>query len=313
MMKKRPFIIDCDTGTDDAIALIAAFGCEEICVRAITSVNGNAREEDTSRNNRNLMAHLGIQVEVAHGAGLPFFPRGIYYSSTHGSTGLGNVDLRDAEEYPFSKDMAPEVIRRIAEEENGELELLVIGPMTNIAIAMNMYPQLRKQVKHIWFMGGAVSGGNVTTTAEFNMWVDPVSAQIVIASGIPMTMVGLDVTEKAVLNREDEQEIRAFGHKGARVTADLLDYMLRRCKNGGEDALMHDALALTAAVCPECLVCKKYFVDVDCVSPYTAGHTAVDIHGKFGKEPNVQVAVELNLERFKDWLKSSIKNCRCDK
>lgn len=310
-MAKRPFIIDCDTGTDDAIALIAAFGCDEIEVRAITSVNGNAREIDTSRNNRNLMAHLGIDVEVAHGARLPLFQRGIYYSATHGVTGLGNVELRDAEEYPFSKDMAPEVIRRIAEEEQGELELLVVGPMTNIAIALSLYPQLREQIKHIWFMGGAIHGGNVTTTAEFNIWVDPVAARLVIASGIPMTMIGLDVTEKAAMKREDEQEIRSYGSKGAVAAADLLDYMFARCADGGEDALMHDALALGAAVCPECLVFEKYYVDVECASPYTAGHTIVDVKGRTGNEPNVEVAVDLNVEAFRKWLCKSIKNCKC--
>lgn len=310
-MKKRPFIIDCDTGTDDAIALIAAFGCDEITVKAITSVNGNARETDTSRNNRNLMAHLGIDVEVAHGAKMPLFQRGIYYSSTHGKTGLGNVELREAEEYPFSKDMAPEVIRRIAEEEHGELELLVVGPMTNIAIAFSLYPQLKDQIKHIWFMGGAIHGGNVTTTAEFNIWVDPVAAQLVIASGVPMTMVGLDVTEKAILNREDEALIRGAGNKGAIVAADLLEYMFARCKDGGEDAMMHDALALAAAVCPECLVFEKYFVDVDASGVYTAGHTAVDVHKRTGKEPNVQVAVELDLDRFRTWIRNCVKNCKC--
>lgn len=311
IMKKRPFIIDCDTGTDDAIAIIAAFGCEEIDVRAITSVNGNAREKDTSRNNRNLAAHFGWDVEVAHGARLPFFQRGVYYSSTHGATGLGNLELRDAEEYPFSKDMAPEVIRRIAEEANGELELLVIGPMTNIAIALSLYPELKEQIKHIWFMGGAAYGGNVSTTAEFNIWVDPVSAQIVLASGIPMHMIGLDVTEKAIMSREDEQEIRGYGHKAAIVAADLLEYMFARCKDGGEDAMMHDALALAAAVCPECLVFEKHFVDVDCAGIYTAGHTAVDVKDRSGKEPNVEVAMDIRLDVFRNWLKNSVKNCKC--
>ena len=221
-MNKRPFIIDCDTGTDDAIAVIAALGCEAICVKAITSVNGNVRERDTSRNNRNLMAHLGIQMEVAHGASSPLHPRGEYYDDTHGSTGLGNVVLREAEEYPYSKDMAPEVIRRIAEEENGELELLVVGPMTNIAIALIMYPVLKEQIKHIWFMGGSIWGGNITTSAEFNIWVDPVAAQIVIGSGIPMTMVGLDVTEQAAMKKEDADELRAVGTKGAVFVADIL-------------------------------------------------------------------------------------------
>ena len=114
-MTQRPFIIDCDTGTDDAIALMAAFGCPEINVRAITSVNGNVPEEYTSANNLNLTEYLGIDVEVARGATLPFYPRGDYYGPTHGKTGLGDVIIPDACRTSFSKDMAPEVIRRIAE------------------------------------------------------------------------------------------------------------------------------------------------------------------------------------------------------
>ena len=307
---KRPFIIDCDTGTDDAIALMAAFGCPEINVRAITSVNGNVKEEYTSANNLNLTEYVGIDVEVARGATLPFYPRGDYYGPTHGKTGLGDVVIPDAKETSFSRDMAPEVIRRIAEEENGELELLVIGPMTNIAIAISLYPQLKQQIKHIWFMGGAVAGGNVSSTAEFNIWVDPTSAKMVTESGIPMTMVGLDVTTKAVLGREDEQELRAFGSKASVLSADILEYMFKRCKDGGEDALMHDALALAAAVIPECLTCKEAFLDVECRGEYTAGHTVTDIVGRsLGKAPNASVAVELHLDVFRKWLLECIKRC----
>jgi len=309
-MKKRPFVIDCDTGTDDAIALIAALGCEEISVRAVTSVNGNSRERDTSRNNRNLMAHIGVDMEVTHGARHPFYPRGEYYTPTHGVTGFGDVELPEAEDYPFSKDMAPEAIRRIAGEENGELELLVLGPMTNIAIAINLYPELKTQIKHIWFMGGAIYGGNMTTSAEFNIWVDPIATRVVFDSGIPMTMIGLDVTEEAVMLPEDEQEMRKSGRKGAVVAADLLEYMFRRNQSGGEGALMHDALALAAAVCPECMTFERYFVDVDWVSLYTAGHTMVDVKRRSGREANMDVAVTLKPEVFRKWLTESILKCK---
>ena len=233
-MEKRPFIIDCDTGTDDAIAILAALGSDAIRVRALTSVNGNVNENFTSRNNRDLVGYLGVDVEVARGAKIPFYPRAGYYDATHGSEGLGDVTLPSAENVPFTKETAPELIRRIAEEEEGRLELLVVGPMTNIAIALSMYPELKEKIRHIWFMGGAALGGNMTPTAEFNIWVDPVAAKLVIASGIPMTMVGLDVTLKAALNREDEQEIRSFGNKGAVLAADILDYMIRRYAGGGE-------------------------------------------------------------------------------
>ncbi len=310
-MGKREFIIDCDTGTDDAIALIAAVYNKDINVRAITSVNGNVKHEYTSRNNLALMEYLDIDyIEVAKGAEAPLFERGNYYGPTHGVSGLGNIELPEAKRLGFSELGAVELILREAEKCEGELELLVIGPMTNIAIALTLYPQLKKLIKHIWIMGGAIKGGNVTTACEFNIWVDPVAARTVLKSGIPMTMVGLDVTERAALNSEDSKRLREMGTKASILVADIVDYMLERYKNGGEDALMHDALALAAALCPDCLKFNKYFADVECEGKYTAGHTSVDVGGKSGKEPNVSFAEEIDLPLFKEWLIDSIAGSR---
>lgn len=132
-MKKRPFIIDCDTGTDDAIAIIAALAGEEAEVLAVTSVNGNVEHRYTSANNLNLLEYLGVSgVEVAKGAAVPLYPRGNYYGSTHGVKGMGSIELPPAKCLAFSKDLAHEVICREAKRQGGELELLVIGPMTNL-------------------------------------------------------------------------------------------------------------------------------------------------------------------------------------
>ncbi|GLC81512.1 nucleoside hydrolase [Lacrimispora brassicae] len=309
-MAKRTFIIDCDTGTDDAIAIIAALYSPEVELAAITSVNGNVSHQHTSQNNLNLMEYLGADVMVARGAGKSLFLRPPYYGNTHGRTGLGDIVLPIAATSDFARENAIEVIRRKADELNGELELLVIGPMTNIAIALSLYPDIAEKIKHIWFMGGAVKGGNVSTTAEFNIWVDPVAAKLVLAAGIPCTMVGLDVTELAILNYQDAETIRSVGTKAAVLTADILDYMFRRNENGGEDAMMHDALALAAALCPQCLVCKDYFVDVECVDSYTVGHTAVDLRNTLGRQPNVKVAVDIHVDLFKEWLIGCIGNSR---
>lgn len=305
--KKRPFIIDCDTGTDDAIAIVAALYSPEVEIKAITSVNGNVPVRWTAKNNLNLVEYLGFSVPVAKGAARPFIDMGDYYGPTHGKTGLGTVVIPDAAGSDYTKEDAATRIYQTAVEEKGELELLVIGPMTNIAIALLTHPDLKDLIRHIWFMGGAAIGGNVNTNAEFNIWVDPLAAHIVSESGIELTMVGLDVTTKAILGREDEREIRAVGTKAAVLVADILEYMFERCSNGGEDAVMHDALAFCSAVAPECLVTKPYFVDVEWRGEYTAGHTAVDLNGRSGKEPNMQVAMELDLVKFKDWLKACIK------
>ncbi|NLL71615.1 MAG: nucleoside hydrolase [Epulopiscium sp.] len=308
-MGRRTFIIDCDTGTDDAIAIIAALYSKDMEVVALTSVNGNVAHQYTSKNNLNLVEYLKAdQVLVAKGAEIPLYPRGNYYGTTHGQTGLGTITLPEAKIRTFCEDNAIEMIRKEAKKQKGNLELLVIGPMTNIAMAISLYPEIISEIKHIWFMGGAVRGGNVTTTAEFNIWVDPVAAKIVINSGIPMTMVGLDVTERAILNRDDEQRVRKAGTKASILVADILEYMFSRHSEGGEDAMMHDALALAAAIYPECLTCIDYYVDVECEGVYTAGHTMVDVRGKLGKKPNVSVAVDLDINKFKEWLIGCIES-----
>lgn len=307
-MQKRPFIIDCDTGTDDAIAIIAALYSDEVEVKAVTSVNGNVEHKYVCQNNLDLMEYLGQTVPVAKGAVQPFRDNGLHSNDgTHGKTGLGDLTLPRAQHSAFDPRIASQLIHEVAVEEKGELELLVIGPMTNIAIALLQYPDLPGLIKHIWFMGGAAVGGNANTTAEFNIWVDPEAAHVVMGSGIPMTMVGLDVTLKAAMVEADAAELRACGTRAANFVADLLDYMFRRRDKGLEDALMHDALALGAALCPDCLKCKDCFVDVECFGQYTRGHTAVDLKGRSGKKPNVSVALEIDVPMFRRWLVDTIK------
>lgn len=308
-MKKRPVIIDCDTGTDDAIAIIAALYSPELDVRAFTTVAGNVELKYTSRNTLNLVRYLGFSIPVALGAPQPVV-RDVYVHSgdnTHGDTGMGTVIIPQADQ-PFSDMTAVEVIYQEALRAKGDLELIPIGPLTNIAHAIMVHPDLKQLIKQIVFMGGAKIGGNMTTTAEFNIWADPEAAKIVLASGIPMTMVGLDVTLEAVLNRTDAEQIRALNTKAAHVTADLLEFMFKRNAAGGEDALMHDALAVGVCIDPTLVDTKKYFVDCECSGTYTSGHTFVAATRIFRKEPNCYVAEELHLEQFKRWLLSTIEN-----
>lgn len=309
IMEKRPFIIDCDTGTDDAIAILAALYSPQVELKAITSVNGNVSENFTSQNNLDLMEYLGFQIPVAHGAVRPLLS-GIVNdeggTGTHGKTGLGTITLPHARHSDFDPRVASELIYQTAVECKGELELLVIGPMTNIAIALCNHRDLAGLIKHIWFMGGAIHGGNVLPTAEFNIWVDPEAAHIVSQSGIPMTMVGLDVTLKAVMTAGDVAALRQVGTRASVLCADLLDFMASRHAKGGEDLVMHDALALAAALCPQCLTCRDYFVDVEYAGTYTAGHTYTDLREQTGKAPNMSVALEVDAPLFRKWLVEAI-------
>ena len=305
---KRPFIIDCDTGTDDAIALMAAFSRDQIELKGITSVNGNVGEELTSRNNLALTEYLGIDVPVMRGAKRPMGAGFVYHAEdAHGRTGLGSVVIPDPAKTHFESRIASEFIHDTAVELGGELEILAIGPMTNLALTFVNYPETTGLIKHLWFMGGAILGGNSVTSAEFNIWADPDAAALVFNSGIPMTMVGLDVTDRAIMKPEQEAMLRASGGKAATLAADILEFMFGRKSKGMEDAAMHDALALASAVYPECLTFEDHFVDVEVRGSYTRGHTMVDLRHRTGQAPNMQVAVDVDVEKFRAWLVDAVK------
>lgn len=308
-MQKKPVIIDCDTGTDDAIALMAALYSPELDVRAITTVVGNVALEHTSRNTLDLVRLLGFDTPVAVGAAKPLVREEIIYSGnkTHGDTGLGTLVLPHSDA-PFHTKNSVETIYETAITLGKELELIPIGPLTNIALALRAHPDLKDHIKQIVFMGGAKIGGNVTTTSEFNIWADPEAARVVFASGVPLTMVGLDVTTKAALNREDTNEIRAMGSKAATITADILDFMIERNTRGGEDALMHDALTVGVCINPALVQMTKYFVDCETSGKYTSGHTMVAATRLFRNESNCFVAEELDLPAFKTWLKGALRH-----
>ena len=306
----RKFIIDCDTGTDDAIALLAAFGCREIEILGITSVNGNVNEDYVAHNNLTICEYLGKDIPVCRGAVYPL-TLGYRNSSdrTHGKTGLGSVAVPEASHSRFCETISSRFLYEKAVECQGELELLVTGPMTNIALAIIQYPDFTKLIRHIWFMGGAVRGGNVLPSAEFNIWVDPEAGHTVFASGIPLTMVGLDVTLKAIMNQDDIDELEAHNSPASILAANLLDFMAERHLQGGEDIIMHAALALAAALYPECLTFRKYWMDVETKGDYTRGHTIADMRNRYDKEPNVEVAMEIDVPAFRRWLVDKIKLC----
>jgi pyrimidine-specific ribonucleoside hydrolase len=310
-LEKKPVIIDCDTGTDDAIAIIAALYSPDLDVRAFTTVAGNVEVEHTSRNTLDLVRHLGFDTKVAVGAAQPILRKTIIHSgdNTHGATGLGTLVLPHTSQ-PFYNKIAVETIYEEALAAKGELELIPIAPLTNIAQAIMVHPDLKTLIKRIVFMGGAKYGGNITTTAEFNIWGDPEAAKIVFASGIPLTMVGLDVTLKAALNLQDAAQIRRIDTPTAEVTADILDFMFERLGRGGEDALMHDALAVAVCINPGLVKMNHYFVDCECSGQYTSGHTFVAVNQVFRQEPNCYVCEDLDLAAFKSWLINTIANSK---
>jgi pyrimidine-specific ribonucleoside hydrolase len=309
-MPPTPILIDCDTGTDDAIAIIAALYSPALDVRAITTVAGNVALKYTSQNTLDLVRCLGFDTRVAAGAAKPILSEIMHTADgTHGDTGMGTIMLPHSESCLYEKN-AVETILEEARAFPGELTLIPIGPMTNIAHAILAYPELKTLIKEIVFMGGAMIGGNMTTSAEFNAWFDPEAMSIVLNSGIRCKMIGLDVTEKAVLNQSDADYFRRLGTTAGQMVADILDFMLERHKQGGEDAFMHDGLAVAVTAIPEIVKTKSYYVDCECKGKYTRGHTFVATNSVIiqkGEKPELcDVAIALDLPRFKQFLKDAV-------
>lgn len=301
-MSKLPIHIDVDTGTDDAIALLCALLSEDrIDLKAVTTVAGNVPLELTSANTLNLLRCMGSQVKVAKGAEKPL-ERELECTVCHGKTGLGSVQLEESKDSFYEKDAA-DTIYESACEAAGELIFLGTGPETNLAKALLKYPDLKQKIKRIYVMGGALHGGNMTLASEFNAYVDPEAFKIVVNAGIPMTMVGLDVTLKTAIPMWFLDEMRKIDNPYARMAVAVMDASLEVNREYGYDeANIHDALAFIAILYPELLTMKKYYVDVETKGVLTRGMTVADFTGVCEMDPakkeNVDCAVDVDLEGF---------------
>ncbi len=296
-MSKIPVIIDTDPGIDDFLAIMLAKSSAKLDIRAITAVCGNQTLEKTSKNALDIANLLDINVAVAKGAQTPL-DRELYTAGdVHGENGIGNIYL-EASSKEFDNRYAWDLIYDEAKKENGNLEIIAIGPLTNIAIAVLKYPELVNMVKRLTIMGGSASSGNRTEYAEFNIWADPLAADIVFKSGFNMVMVGLDVTRKTLLSEENIEEIKAVKSEHIDIIGSLLDEMFKRYKKlGNPGVVIHDALAVAYLIDESCLELKNCQVSIESRDEIRIGKTIVDLEGK---DKNVAVAFEVDFNLFKD-------------
>jgi len=309
-MKKIPIVFDCDTGTDDALAIIAALYCGRFDIRAFTTVAGNVPLLKSSVNTLNLVRYLGFDIPVARGAAKPLLRRhdDLIRLSIHGEQGMGPLVLPVSDD-SFATENAIEMIKKLAVELGGELEIIATGPLTNIALFVSVYPELCPLIKRIVFMGGAVMGGNLTTSAEFNIFVDPEAARIVLRSGIPLIMVGLDVTQQCRVDAHMMDATADLKAKAGKIFSLLFSFMGGRTPDEQGrygSPVLHDPLAVAVAALDDMVGLSRYFVDVECEGTYTYGHTFVAKNWRFRGEPNCYVAEAVDSERFKAWLLDTV-------
>lgn len=305
-----PIWIDTDTGVDDAVALLCALKLDKLAIRGISSVAGNVEHAKTFKNCRNVLAYAGREdIKVYPGAIKPMCVELDDASEVHGKDGLGGVVIPDslAEKETMH---AWDAIYEAAKKEDGKLQIVAVGPLTNIANAIISHPDLKGMVKRILIMGGAAVGGNATMAAEFNIYADPHSAETVMQSGIPVVMFGLDVTVDAYLNGKDIQDIRDFNTKISKFFADVvqsnLNFYIKNYKR--EILCIHDACPLIYLQYPEIFTGQKAGVYVETQSRLCFGKTVTDIWSdtKF-KTRETMVMLGVDREKFASTLKGLLQ------
>lgn len=259
-----PVLIDCDPGHDDAIALLLALASPELEVLAVTTVAGNAPLERTTLNALRVLEVAGRRdVAVAAGAERPLLRPPAAAPAIHGESGLQGPQWVQPGARP-RPGHAVDLLAATVAAARQPPTLIALGPLTNLALALAVHPQLPEQLDRVVFMGGAVGLGNRTPAAEFNIWADPEAAQRVLSSGLQPTMVGLDVTLRATLDDHRRERLRAAGEAG-RFVAELLDHYGSRYRErmGLPQPPVHDALAVAAVIDPTLVTTRPLAVGVE--------------------------------------------------
>ncbi len=295
-------LLDCDPGHDDAIAMLLALASPEVELLGVTTVHGNQTLEKTTVNALKVLELAGrTDVSVARGADRPLIRELVVADHVHGDSGLDGPSLPEPRAGPVDED----AVSFLAERLDPGVVLVPTGPLTNIALLLERHPDVRPE--RIVLMGGAIGLGNFTPAAEFNVWADPEAAARVFASGIDVTMVGLDVTHQAIVGPERVARFREMGRIGF-VVAELLDFfsLFHRKTYGWNGSPVHDALALASVIRPELLETVERHVAVETESELCRGRTVVDLYPRTAIEPNAHVAVGVDAEAFLDLFEERI-------
>lgn len=294
----RPIIIDCDPGHDDAIAILLALANPQLLeVKAITTVGGNQVLEKITNNALKLLSFIDKDIPVAKGAPGPLLGKLVTGEEAHGDSGMDGPDLPPSRFKPVNKH-AIELMVEVIRSSEQKVTLVPIGPLTNIALLLKGFPDVREKIEQISLMGGGISYGNVTSTAEFNIYVDPEAARIVFESGVPITMSGLDVTDKAAIYQEDIEALKQRGEV-SHMVGELLDfYSIYSRKLGFEGSSLHDPCAIAWLLHPELFQSESYYVSIETDGRVTRGMTVADRRKKTDETANVQVLMDVDREAF---------------
>lgn len=299
-MPPKRIIIDTDPGVDDALAFLLALASPEIQLEALTTTQGNVTVDKATRNALSVLELAGAsQVPVAAGSVVPLVQPLRASAYVHGESGLGDAQLPEPKARPVPRHAVDYLIECVLSEP-GEISIFPIGPLTNIAMAIRKEPRFAKAVKELVIMGGAIlEHGNITPQAEFNIYVDPHAAHIVFHSGIPITLIPLDVTHKCLLLQEHVDRLMQIPSPISRFIRDVIQVYIQYSSDFGYfGCALHDPLTLATVIAPELLTLKEYHVDVDISGGVSIGKTFADIINVTKKPANMNVAMNVRGGEF---------------
>lgn len=310
-MIKKKIIIDTDPGQDDAVALLLALASKELEILGITCVAGNVPLSLTSENARKILELTRYtEIPVFAGADRPIKRTLVTAEHVHGKTGIDGPVLEKPKIKLQSKEAIEFIIETILSYPKDEITLCTLGPLTNIGLAFQREPRIKTLIKEIIMMGGGFfEGGNITPAAEFNVYVDPEAAAEVLVSGIPITMLPLDVTHKALTSRSRIESFRKIGNKAGIATAEMLDFFERFDveKYGSEGGPLHDPNVIAYLLRPEFYEGKYVNVEIEVGSDLTRGMTVVDWWNVTTRKKNVYYIDKVKDEEFFNFLIERIK------
>lgn len=311
MAEKIKVIMDCDPGIDDALAMAyAAANSDTLDILAVTSVSGNQSIQKVTRNALDLTEFYGLDVPVAEGAPAPLVREPQFAAEIHGNTGLGNCVLPKSSRMPEQENAVLFLYKTLSQLPEGEQAVLVpTGPLTNIALLLKTFPEIKSKIREIIFMGGAAKGGNVTPAAEFNIYVDPEAAKIVCDCGIPLVMCGLDVTTKCFLTRNQISKLSQSNNPVAKICGDMAGFYISQPYNKYKGTVnVHDAVPFMYLVHPEIFTGENAKINVDCSEGVSRGSTLCDFRwwNYEEEEINALVLEDAVTEKFQQYLISAI-------
>ncbi|OUR79451.1 nucleoside hydrolase [Alphaproteobacteria bacterium 46_93_T64] len=302
-MTKKSIILDCDPGQDDAVAILLALASkDDIDVLGITTVAGNVPLNLTESNARRICELAGrSDIKVFAGASQPLMRKLVTAEWIHGKTGIDGADLPDPSMALQEAHAVSFIVETCLAAEDSSITICPIGPMTNVALAMMQSPQIIPKIREIVCMGGAVKElGNTTPAAEFNIYVDPQAAKVVLESGVPFTMMPLDVTHKALVTPARLQNFKDLNSPVGNACGGMLDFFNRfdMTRYGFDGGPLHDPCVIAYLIDPEIFSGRKVHLDIEVTSELTMGQTVADWWDVEEKTPNAYICDDLDSDRF---------------